>query len=142
MDGSHGRPAGDLAMKTVLIVDDHAPVIRVLKLGIEEAGYEVETASNGSECLVKLCSEHPDFLITDIDMPRMSGKELCLAIEKQIPERKFPIVVLTSRTEMEHRDWTQSIDNLAFVEKPVSIRRLVSHIATRFAEMDAGDEAP
>lgn len=119
-------------MKKVLIVDDHAPVIRVLKMGIEEAGYEVETASNGSECLVKLCSEHPDFLITDIDMPRMSGKELCLAIEEQIPERRFPIVVLTSRTEMEHRDWTRSIDNLTFVEKPVSIRRLVSHIANSF----------
>lgn len=119
-------------MKKILIVDDHAPVIRVLKMGIEEAGYEVETASNGSECLVKLCSEHPDFLITDIDMPRMSGKELCLAIEEQIPERRFPIVVLTSRTEMEHRDWTRSIDNLTFVEKPVSIRRLVSHIANSF----------
>ena len=125
-------------MKKILIVDDHAPVIRVLKLGIEEAGYEVDTASNGSECLVKLCSEHPDFLITDIDMPRMNGKELCLAIEEQIPERRFPIVVLTSRTEMEHRDWTRSIENLTFVEKPVSIRRLVSHIANSFEVMDEG----
>ena len=125
-------------MKKILIVDDHAPVIRVLKLGIEEAGYEVDTASNGSECLVKLCSGHPDFLITDIDMPRMSGKELCLAIEEQIPERRFPIVVLTSRTEMEHRDWTRSIENLTFVEKPVSIRRLVSHIANSFEVMDEG----
>lgn len=125
-------------MKKILIVDDHAPVIRVLKMGIEEAGYEVDTASNGSECLVKLCSGHPDFLITDIDMPRMSGKELCLAIEEQIPERRFPIVVLTSRTEMEHRDWTRSIENLTFVEKPVSIRRLVSHIANSFEVMDEG----
>lgn len=115
-------------MKKILIVDDHAPVIRVLKLGIEEAGYEVDTASNGSECLVKLCSEHPDFLVTDIDMPRMSGKELCLAIEEQFPKRAFPIVVLTSRTEMEHRDWTRSIENLTFMEKPVSVRRLLSHI--------------
>lgn len=115
-------------MKKILIVDDHAPVIRVLKLGIEEAGYEVDTASNGSECLVKLCSGAPDFLVTDIDMPRMSGKELCQAIEEQFPDRAFPIVVLTSRTEMEHRDWTRSINNLTFMEKPVSVRRLLSHI--------------
>jgi len=123
-------------MKKVLIVDDHAPIIRVLKMGIEEAGYEVDTANNGSECLVKLCSYHPDFLVTDIDMPRMTGKELCLAIEEQIPEREFPIVVLTSRTEMEHRDWTGSIENLNFMEKPVSIRRLVSHIAKSLADGD------
>ena len=116
-------------MKKILIVDDHAPVIRVLKLGIEEAGYEVDTAANGSECLVKMCQELPDFLVTDIDMPRMNGKELCQAIEKQFPDRTFPIVVLTSRTEMEHRDWTREIDNLAFMEKPVSVRRLLSHIS-------------
>ena len=115
-------------MKRVMIVDDHAPVIRVMRLGLEEAGYEVETASNGSECLVRLLEAHPDFLVTDIDMPRMSGKELCKAIEEQFPERSFPIVVLTSRTELEHRDWTRDIDNLEFMEKPVSVRRLVSLI--------------
>ena len=115
-------------MKRVMIVDDHAPVLRVLRLGIEEAGFDVDTASNGSECLVKLCDGPPDFLVTDIDMPRMSGKELCLAIEEQFPDRNFPIVVLTSRTELEHRDWTRDIDNLEFMEKPVSVRRLVSVI--------------
>ena len=115
-------------MKRVMVVDDHAPVLRVLRLGIEEAGFDVDTASNGSECLVKLCDGPPDFLVTDIDMPRMSGKELCLAIEEQFPDRNFPIVVLTSRTELEHRDWTRDIDNLEFMEKPVSVRRLVSVI--------------
>lgn len=123
-------------MKRILIVDDHAPVVRVLKLGVEDAGYDVDTATNGSECLVMLCSSLPDFLITDIDMPRMGGKELCLAIEKQFPDRTFPIVVLTSRTELEHRDWTRDIDNLTFMEKPVSVRRLLSHIGKSLADMD------
>ena len=124
-------------MKRVLIVDDHPPVVRVLKLGIEDAGFEVDTAGNGSECLVKLCDRHPDFLVTDIDMPRMNGKELCLAIESDFPDRKFPIVVLTSRTELEHRNWTRDIDNLAFMEKPVSVRRLVSHISQTLSEAGA-----
>ncbi len=115
-------------MQTVLIVDDHQPVLRVLRLGIEGAGYRVETARNGSECLLRLCEEQPDFLVTDIDMPRMSGQELCMAIEERFPDRAFPIVVLTSRTELEHRNWTRDIDNLTFMEKPVSIRRLVAEI--------------
>ena len=123
-------------MKTIMIVDDHAPVVRVLKLGMEDAGYEVITAANGSECLLKLCDAHPDFLVTDIDMPLMGGKELCQAIEEQIPGRTFPIVVLTSRTEIEHRDWTREIENLVFMEKPVSIRRLLSHIDRSFAEAE------
>ena len=121
-------------MKRIMIVDDHAPVVRILRLGIEEAGYEVDSASNGSECLVKLCDRHPDFLVTDIDMPRMTGKELCIAIEEQFPDRAFPIVVLTSRTELEHRDWTRDIPNLIFMEKPVSVRRLISHIRRCLAD--------
>jgi CheY-like chemotaxis protein len=124
-------------MKRILIVDDHPPVVRVLKLGIEDAGYEVDTAANGAECLTKLCQGLPDFVVTDIDMPRMSGKELCMAIEAQFPDRTFPIVVLTSRTEMEHRDWTRAIDNLTFMEKPVSVRRLLSHIGSCFAESES-----
>ena len=115
-------------MQKVLIVDDHQPVLRVLRIGLEDAGYRVDTARNGSECLLKLCEELPDFLITDIDMPRMSGKELCVAIEERFADRSFPIVVLTSRTELEHRTWTRDIPNLTFMDKPVSIRRLVAEI--------------
>ena len=126
-----------MSMKKIMIVDDHAPVLRVLRLGIEEAGYEVESASNGSECLVKLCDGLPDFLVTDIDMPRMSGRELCMAIEEQFPHRAFPIVVLTSRTELEHRDWTRGIDNLTFMEKPVSVRRLIALIGRKLNASEA-----
>jgi len=123
-------------MTRIMIVDDHAPVIRVLRLGLEEAGYEVDSASNGSECLVKLCDGLPDFLVTDIDMPRMTGKELCMAIQKQFPDRTFPIIVLTSRSELEHRDWTRDIPNLGFMEKPVSIRRLVALIRRTLEERE------
>ena len=125
-----------MTLKKIMIVDDHAPVIRVLRLGIEEAGYGVVSAANGSECLELLSSEYPDVLVTDIDMPRMTGKELCLAIEQRIPDRSFPIVVLTSRTELEHREWTANIANLIFMEKPVSVRRLVVFIDQRLGGED------
>lgn len=117
----------------IFIVDDHGPVLRVLRLGLEEAGYEVVSANNGSECLLLLCDQKPDFLVTDIDMPRMTGKDLCFAIEKQFPDREFPIIVLTSRSELEHRDWTRGISNLDFMEKPVSVRRLVTTINNMLA---------
>ncbi|MBT8083954.1 MAG: response regulator [Woeseia sp.] len=115
-------------MKKILIVDDHPAVIRVLRLGIEQAGYVVDSARDGLECMEKLAEAHPDFVVTDIDMPRMSGRELCEAIEATYPDRGFPIVVLTSRSELEHRDWTGAIENLSFMEKPVSMRQLLSHI--------------
>lgn len=127
-------------MYKVFIVDDHPPVIRVMRLGLEAAGYDVTTAANGAECLAKLLDETPDFLVTDIDMPRMNGRELCEAIQQQFPDRSYPIVVLTSRTELEHRDWTANIDNLLFMEKPVSIQKLQKLIAEALPAVASASE--
>ena len=115
-------------MKRILIVDDDPIVIRIMRMGLESAGYGVESADSGSEILLRLADEAPDFLITDIEMPGMGGKELCFAIERQFPERRFPIVVLTSHTAGERRDWTQDFPNLRLMEKPVSIIQLLAHV--------------
>jgi len=121
-------------MKKILIADDEPHVLRVLKLSLEKEGYAVETCANGKEALTRLEQEHPDILITDIQMPVMTGEELCKRIEQHMPERKFLIFVLTSRTEIEHREWSRDIRNLQFLEKPVSIRNLVEKIDAYFAE--------
>jgi hypothetical protein len=58
-----------------------------------------------------------------------------------MPERKFLIFILTSRTEIEHREWSRDIRNLQFQEKPVSIRGLVEKIDEYFAGVSAGRRA-
>lgn len=120
-----------MIMKKIFIIDDDPIVIRIMRMGLEHAGYEVRSATDGLEFLQKLPEEVPDMLVTDIEMPRMGGKELCLAIEKDFPNRRFPIVVLTSHTAMDHRIWTRDIPNLRFMEKPVSVRQLVAHANER-----------
>lgn len=112
-------------MKNILIVDDEPHVIRVLKLSLEKNGYVVTAAHNGEQALERLKDNLPDILITDIDMPRMNGKELCSRIKNDMPDRNFPILVLTSKTEIEHREWTRDMKITMFLEKPVSIRKLL-----------------
>ena len=75
-------------LKRIFIVDDDPVVSRIIRMGLESAGFGVESANNAAEFLQRLPQEAPDFLITDIEMPEMSGKELCYAIERQIPERR------------------------------------------------------
>lgn len=122
-------------MTKILIADDEPHVLRVLKMSLEKEGYEVAVCANGKEAVSHLEAEQPDILITDIQMPQMGGEELCRYIEEHMPERKFLIFILTSRTEIEHREWSRDISNLLFQEKPVSIRSLVVKIDAYLAEI-------
>lgn len=124
-------------MKKILIVDDEPHIIRIIKLSLERAGYLVDSAPNGEVALKKILLQQPDILITDIQMPRMSGEELCKKINTDIPERKFLIVVSTSRTEIEHREWSRKISDLVFLEKPVSTRKLLSMLDNHFSSHQA-----
>ena len=127
-------------MKRILIVDDEPHITRVLKLYLERAGYAVDTAQNGQLALAEILKNEPDALMTDIQMPLMTGRQLCLALEEQLPQRTFPIFVMTSMTDREHREWTQKINNLEFLEKPLSMRAMTRALDKHFgsAETDGG----
>ncbi|MEY4730968.1 MAG: hypothetical protein RL020_2126 [Pseudomonadota bacterium] len=128
-------------MKRVLIVDDQPHVIRVLKLNLETEGYQVDTAANGHEALQKIAANEPDVLITDIQMPGMSGQELCQSIQANMPTRKFLILVMTSTTERDQRDWVKTITHLEFLEKPLSPRKLLTRLKQYFSN-ETGLENP
>ena len=123
--------------KRILVADDELHMIRVVKLFLERAGYKVDTASNGQEALDSILLDPPDVLLTDINMPHMTGQQLCMALQQRLPGRTFPIFVMTSMTDRENRDWTAKIPDLALLEKPVSMRVLVSDLARRFAQVPA-----
>jgi len=111
-------------MKSILLVDDEPMTLRIMRQALEKDGFEIRTAFDGQDAIEKIIVKQPDVLVTDIDMPRMSGKELCLKIHASMPDRPFPIFITTSLTALEHRDWSAAIPNLAFIEKPISLRKL------------------
>jgi DNA-binding response OmpR family regulator len=125
-------------MRQVLIADDEPMVARLLRIALERAGYRVATVPDGLAAWERLQEGFPDVLITDIDMPRMNGEELCRRVQAAFPQRAFPICVLTSKTALEHRHWSQEITDLMFLEKPVSIRMLLAKLEERFR----GDAPP
>lgn len=113
-------------MTRVLIADDEPHVVRVLKMALTRANYEVDTVPNGEEALARLHAAAPDILITDIQMPRMSGEELCARIAAELPRRTFPIVVMTSMTFVSESHWSRQHANLVLLEKPLSVRAVLA----------------
>ena len=99
-------------------------------MSLEKEGYVVEVCADGREALDSIQREPPDALITEIEMSFMDGEALCRNIGQCMPGQVFPIFLLTSSTEIEHREWSRTIDNLHFLEKPVSIHELSEKLAT------------
>lgn len=116
-------------MKTVLIVDDEPHVARVLKLTLERAGYRVLTAPDGEAGLAAVLAAPPDALVSDIQMPRMNGRAMVQAVCRELPDRRFPIFVMTSMTGREERDWVRQLPRVQFLEKPLSPRQLIAELA-------------
>lgn len=119
--------------KRVLIVDDEPHVRRVLQLCVERAGYAVQLEHDGRAGLDRALAEPPDVLISDINMPRMTGREMVQALHAAQPGRGYPILVMTSLTAREERQWVKAIPGVDFVEKPVSPRELVARLHKLFA---------
>ncbi len=105
-------------------------IIRLMKLSLQGAGYEVVTASNGAKAVAQVCEQVPDVLITDLEMPVMTGEELIRELRGQ--GHTFTIFVLTSKTAVDHRHWSDNYERLHFLEKPVSMRVLLDALAQQF----------
>ncbi|MEM8783519.1 MAG: response regulator [Planctomycetota bacterium] len=81
----------------VLVCDDESHIVHVVSLKLRNAGYEVQTAQDGAEGLELARQRTPDLLITDYQMPRMNGVELCAAFREDAALAKVPAMMLTAR---------------------------------------------
>jgi len=123
-------------MKKILIVDDELHVSFILKQFLERAGYSVNTALNGEQALALIAEQLPDVLITDVQMPKMGGMELCETIAGRHPELCQLIILMTSRTDRDIRVWAAKHDHILLMEKPLSMRRIATQLSNHFASLD------
>jgi len=83
--------------RMALVVDDSMLIRHTVCRFLEKRGFEVQSATNGMEALEVLASLQPDIIITDMQMPRMSGGELISALKAKPETAAIPIVVLAGR---------------------------------------------
>jgi CheY-like chemotaxis protein len=80
-----------------LVVDDSMLIRYTVCRSLEERGFEVESATNGLEALEILERIHPDVIVTDMQMPKMSGSELITALKKNPKTSGIPIIIVAGR---------------------------------------------
>jgi CheY-like chemotaxis protein len=77
----------------IVVAEDHDDIRYVLKRSLERAGHRVVVAADGASALAAVREHRPDLVVTDVDMPRMTGLDLCRAIRADDDLRHIPIVV-------------------------------------------------
>jgi CheY-like chemotaxis protein len=131
-----------MSKRTILIVDDEAHVIRVLRLMLEREGYAVLSAADGAEALAQMEARRPDVMVSDIQMDGMNGRDLCRTVRERYPDETFPILVMTSMTAACEREWVRKLAHVEFLEKPLSPRQLIARLAAHFASSSPLPETP
>jgi len=81
-----------------LVVDDSMLIRYTVCRFLEERGFTVESATNGAEALEALSGQRPDLIVTDMQMPKMSGSELISALKSRPELAAVPIIIVASRS--------------------------------------------
>ena len=114
--------------KKVLVVDDEIHIVHVVAIKLRNNGFEVITAANGAEAFELTCDEKPDIVVTDFQMPVMTGLELVEKIRQNEETKDIPVILLTARNfaiEDKQKEDLQICDCLS---KPFSPKELLRSI--------------
>ena len=112
----------------ILVVDDETHILHVVSLKLRNAGYEVVTAQNGEEGFDTALQRIPDLIITDYQMPVLSGLEMCQKLKRESTTGHIPALMLTARGFSLGDDELLSTNITIVLSKPFSPREILAHV--------------
>ncbi len=123
--------------RVIVVADDSISVRKFVGRMLEKNGYRVKLAADGLEAAELVTQHGCHLVITDLEMPRMTGYELMVQLRQSPSTRRIPVMVVTSRAGAKHRDRALKEGASAFLTKPVQEDQLIAAV-----EQLMGTEAP
>lgn len=111
--------------KRVLVVDDESSIVSAISYALRREGYEVETANDGEEALVKVASFHPRVMILDVMMPKLDGYGVCRRLEDR---EDIGIILLTVKNDIVDKIVGLEMGADDYMTKPFEIRELLARV--------------
>ncbi len=123
--------------KKILIVDDDQLMQKLLEYIIKKAGYQVSVADNGSHAIKIIKRDKPDLIISDVEMPKMNGLELCRKLKKNFDTKLIPIILITSNTQIQDKleGFRSRADD--YFMKPLHLKNLLTRVQSLLESGDA-----
>ena len=126
--------------KLILVIEDEAPIVEILKFNLTKSGYRVLTAFDGEEGYRMAVSEKPDLILLDVMLPRMDGFEVCKKVREK---QSTPIIMLTARDEEVDKVLGLELGADDYCTKPFSVRELMARVKANIrrtvADIPSGD---
>lgn len=117
--------------RRILVVEDVPVMLAVLRMRLEAEGFEVIAARDGIEALEQARSCHPDLMLLDLMLPRLSGERVCQQLRADPRTRALPIIVVSARAGEAERLRALAAGADAFLSKPYDAVQLIETIRAR-----------
>ncbi|MCM0020900.1 MAG: phosphate regulon transcriptional regulator PhoB [Tagaea sp.] len=117
-----------VAKPHLVVVEDEAALIELLRYNFEKEGFRVTTAADGEAALLTIAEAKPDLVILDWMLPHVSGLEVCRQLRRKTDTRDLPIIMLTARGEESDRVRGLEVGADDYVSKPFSPSELVARV--------------
>jgi chemosensory pili system protein ChpA (sensor histidine kinase/response regulator) len=114
--------------RVIVVADDSISVRKFVGRMLEKNGYRVKLAADGLEAAELVAQHGCHLVITDLEMPRMTGYELMVQLRQSPASRRIPVMVVTSRAGAKHRDRAIKEGAAAFLTKPVQEDQLIAAV--------------
>jgi chemosensory pili system protein ChpA (sensor histidine kinase/response regulator) len=114
--------------RVIVVADDSISVRKFVGRMLEKNGYRVKLAADGLEAAELVAQHGCHLVITDLEMPRMTGYELMVQLRQSQATRRIPVMVVTSRAGAKHRDRAIKEGAAAFLTKPVQEDQLLAAV--------------
>jgi two-component system phosphate regulon response regulator PhoB len=116
-------------MKKIFVIDDEPDLCELVRINLDQAGYQVETASSGRDALQAIRRSQPDLVILDLMLPDVPGAQLCQKMRSDPELRDMPVIMLTAKATEVDRIAGFELGADDYVTKPFSPRELVLRVA-------------
>jgi len=119
-----------MSRKKILLVDDSNTILMMERMILTKGPYDLVTASNGEEAVEKALLERPDLILMDVVMPKMNGFDACRVIRAQEAIKQTPIIMVTTRGEVENVETGFESGCNDYVTKPINGAELMAKLRT------------
>jgi two-component system alkaline phosphatase synthesis response regulator PhoP len=121
----------------VLVADDEAHILAIVSMKLRNAGFDVITAVDGEEAMELVVAERPDLLITDNQMPYLTGLELCRKLRQSGLAPNLPVIMLTARGHDLDRADLAAAGITDVLAKPFSPREVLQKVAQLLSQKES-----